>query len=311
MVRIMSLALLFPGQGSQHVGMGKDLADAFPAARAVFQEADDVLGFSISRVMWEGPEEVLTETRNAQPALLVHSTGVHRVVADQLADVGFAAGHSLGEYSAWVAAGTVTFADALSAVRLRGELMFDAGSERPGTMAAVLGLDDESLVRVCSEVTSGVCVPANFNAEGQVVISGDREGVSEGMERAKQAGAKKVMELKVSGAFHSPLMEPASRGLQAKLEATPFADPSFPVVSNVTGSAVRTGAEGRALLVRQLTSPVRWSASIAAMVSGGATGFVELGAGSVLCGLNKRNAKGVPCSAIAGPAELEKLTAAT
>jgi [acyl-carrier-protein] S-malonyltransferase len=289
--------------------MGKDLSDSFPAARAVFEEADDVLGFSISRIMWEGPEEVLTETRNAQPALLVHSTAVHRVIADRIGDVGFAAGHSLGEFSAWVAAGTLTFSDALSTVRLRGELMFDAGTERPGTMAAVLGLDDDTLVRACAEVSGGVCVPANFNAEGQVVISGDKEGVVAGMERAKQAGAKKVMELKVSGAFHSPLMEPAARGLQAKREATTFADPRFPVVSNVTAAAVRSGPEGRALLVRQLTSPVRWSQSIATMLAEGATSFLELGAGSVLCGLNKRNAKGMPCAAVAGPADLEKLSA--
>jgi [acyl-carrier-protein] S-malonyltransferase len=285
--------------------MGRELARALPAARAVFQEADDVLGIALGRLMWEGPEEELTLTRNAQPAILVASVAAHAVLRDRLGDVAMAAGHSLGEFSAHVAAGTLRFADALRAVRLRGELMYEAGVKRPGTMAAVLGLSDDALRAACAAVTDGICVPANFNTEGQVVISGDRVGVEAGMERAREAGAKKVTELKVSGAFHSPLMEPAQDGLRAHLADVRFADPAFPVVSNVTAEPVRSGAQARDLLVRQLTAPVLWSSSIATMLREGADRFLELGAGSVLCGLNKRNAKGAPCASAGSPADIE------
>ena len=301
----MGLALLFPGQGSQHVGMGRELAAAFPEARAVFEEADDVLGVRLSRLMWEGPEPELTETRNAQPAILVHSVAVLRTVAAHLAPVTIAAGHSLGEFSAHVAAGTLSYRDALSAVRLRGELMFEAGLARPGTMAAVLGLDDATVEEACKSVTRGTCVPANFNSEGQVVISGDREGVAEGMERAREKGARRVIELKVSGAFHSPLMEPAAAGLRERLSGLSFAEPSFPVVSNVTALPVHDVAVVRELLVSQLTAPVRWAASVSTMIRAGASRFLELGPGNVLCGLNKRNARGIPCSPVAEPKDLE------
>jgi [acyl-carrier-protein] S-malonyltransferase len=289
--------------------MGRELAQALPAARAVFQEADEVLGSALSRLMWEGPEEELTLTRNAQPAILVHSVAAHAVLRDRLGGAALAAGHSLGEFSAHVAAGTLRFADALRAVRLRGELMYDAGVKRPGTMAAVLGLEDDAVRTACAAVTEGICVPANFNSEGQVVISGDRAGVAAGMERARAAGARKVTELKVSGAFHSPLMEPAQEGLAAHLAGIPFADPAFPVVSNVTAAPVRSGSDARTLLVRQLTAPVLWSASVAAMVAAGADRFVELGPGGVLCGLNKRNAKGTTCTAVGTPADAEKWNA--
>ena len=285
--------------------MGLELARTLPAARRVFEEADEVLGVALSRLMWEGPEEELTLTRNAQPAILAHSVAAHAVLRDRLGPVLLAAGHSLGEFSAHVAAGTLTFADALRAVRLRGELMYRAGVERPGTMAAVLGLADDAVQAACAGVAEGVCVPANFNTEGQVVISGDRTGVEAGMARARDAGAKRALELNVSGAFHSPLMEPAQEGLAAHLDAIAFADPAFPVVSNVTAAPVTTGAEARRLLVRQLTAPVLWSASIATMLAAGADRFLELGPGSVLCGLNKRNARGVPCTSVGGPAEVE------
>ena len=305
----MSLALLFPGQGSQQVGMGRELAEAHEEARRLFEEADDVLGFALSRLMWEGPEDELTETRNAQPALLVHSVAMHAVARGRLGEPVLAAGHSLGEFSAYVAAGTLRFRDALEAVRLRGELMWSAGQERPGTMAAVLGLDDGGVREACGRVTAGVCVPANFNAEGQVVISGDLQGVAEGMALAKEAGAKRTLELKVSGAFHSPLMEPAARGLREKLEGVRFADPSVPVVSNVTAEPVESGEEARRLLVEQLTSPVLWSTSVATMLREGVDRFAELGPGGVLCGLNKRNARGVPCRSLATPAHLDALEA--
>lgn len=307
----MSIALLFPGQGSQTVGMGRELAQAFSPAREVFQEADEVLGFGLSRLAWEGPEEELTLTKNAQPALLTHSVAVLRVVGSELGAVAWAAGHSLGEFSAHVAAGTLSFANALEAVRVRGELMYAAGVERPGTMAALLGLEDQVAEDVCAEVRAAgrICVPANFNSQGQVVISGDVEGVEMGMGLAKKAGAKRAVPLTVSGAFHSPLMEPAREGLREKLEKIKFSDPDYPVVSNVTAEPVRESAQARDLLVEQLTSPVRWRSSVERMVELGTVRFFELGSGSVLCGLNRRNARGIPCSSLGTPDDLEKLGA--
>ncbi len=303
----MSLALLFPGQGSQAVGMGRDLSDAFAEARAVFDEADEALGFALSTIMFDGPDDQLTATRNAQPALLTHSIAVLRVVGDRLGPVSFAAGHSLAEFTAHVAAGTVSFADAVRAVRHRGEAMYEAGLRRPGTMAAVLGLDAEVVVAVCDAIESGICVPANFNSPGQVVISGDAAAVAEGMERAREAGATKVVQLHVSGAFHSPLMSEAQEGLADFLATIPFSDPEIAVVSNVTAQPVQTGTEARDLLVRQVTSPVRWAESIGTMIDAGVDRFLELGSGSVLRGLNRRNARGVPCSSIGTADEVRNL----
>ena len=303
----MSLALLFPGQGSQYVGMGRSLACAYPEAARVFEEADDVLGFSISKLAWEGPEEHLVLTKNAQPAMLVHSTAVYRVIQDRLGEVGMAAGHSLGEFSAHVAAGTLDFAAAVTTVRLRGELMYDAGVERPGSMAAVIGLDDEAVVSVCEQAgeEAGVCVPANFNAPGQVVISGDLVGVERAMELAAGLGAKRVVRLSVSGAFHSPLMEPAAVEFEPWLEQQSFYDPGFPIIANVTAKPVSTGDAGRALLVRQLTTPVRWAASVLHMAESGVDRFLEIGPGSVLRGLNRRIVKPIPCASLGEPDDLE------
>ncbi|MBT8336857.1 MAG: ACP S-malonyltransferase [Gemmatimonadetes bacterium] len=301
------LSLLFPGQGSQVVGMGRDLVEAFPAARALFDEADEALGFELSRVMFEGPEDELTATRNAQPALLVHSVAALRLIEDRLGPVAFTAGHSLGEFSAHVAAGTLSFVDAVRAVRRRGELMFDSGEERPGTMAAIIGLDDGDVEGACAAVESGVCVPANFNSPGQVVISGDVEAVEEGMQRALDAGARKAVRLQVSGAFHSPLMQHAAEGLDAFLSELSIADPTVPVVSNVTAEAVTSGSEARELLVRQVTSPVRWAASIRFMVDAGATRFLEIGPGSVLRGLQRRIAREAPCTSVGTLEQIEGL----
>ena len=284
--------------------MGKDLADAFPAARQTFEEADAVLGASLSRIMWEGPEDELTRTHNAQPAILVHSIAVHRVLADRLPEIKFAAGHSLGEFSAYVAAGSISFADAVRTVRRRGELMFNAGQERPGTMAAVLGMEDADLERVCMDASmkGGEVVPANYNAPGQLVISGDVPSVQNAMALAKENGAKRVVQLNVSGAFHSPLMMPAEAGLHVQLDGVQMRAPKFPIVSNVTAQPVSDVVDARRLLIQQLTSPVRWTACVRTMIEHGVTQLIELGPGNVLTGLMKRIDKSAQARAI-GKAE--------
>lgn len=285
------IGLLFPGQGSQFVGMGKDLANMFPEARAAFEEADDTLGINLSRLCWEGPEDELTLTVNAQPAILVHSAAAWRVLARRRPVASIAAGHSLGEFSAYHAAGSLAFADAVRTVRKRGELMFRSGTERPGTMAAVLGLDDAAAEAVCAEASGageGVAVAANYNAPGQIVVSGDVAAVARIEELARAAGAKRVIPLNVSGAFHSPLMAVAEVGLGEQLDSVALEAPAFPVVSNVTARAVTDPAEARDLLVRQLTSPVRWVASEQAMLAAGVAELLEIGPGNVLAGLFRR-----------------------
>ncbi|HEX2190873.1 MAG TPA: ACP S-malonyltransferase [Longimicrobiaceae bacterium] len=295
------VGLLFPGQGSQAVGMGRELAERYPEARETFQEADDALGFPLSRLCWEGPEDELTLTRNAQPALLVHSAAAWRVLRSRGVEPVAAAGHSLGEFSAYLAAGSLGFADAVRTVRRRGELMYEAGQARPGTMAAVLGLDDDVVEGVCREASSGerVVVAANFNSPGQVVVSGDVHAVERASALLVSAGAKKVTALNVSGAFHSPLMAPAEEGLGAHLDGVEFAAPAFPVVSNVTASPVSDAAEAKLLLVQQLTSTVRWTDSVRTMLQLGVTRFLEVGPGKVLTGMLKRidraaEGRGVP-----------------
>lgn len=303
------VGLLFPGQGSQFVGMGRELAAAYPPARQTFEEADEALGFALSRLCWEGPETELTATVNAQPAILVHSVAVYRVIADRLGDVGIAAGHSLGEFSAYVAAGTLSFADGVRTVRRRGELMYRTGQERPGTMAALLGLEDEAAERVCADATleGGECVPANYNSPGQIVISGDVPTVLRAIELAKAAGARRAVQLNVSGAFHSPLMQVAEAGLEAQLAEAPLSPARFPVVSNVTARPVHDVVEARRLLVRQLTSPVRWTDSVRAMVAEGADRFFELGPGNVLTGLLKRIERAAAGTPVGTPEDVAAL----
>src|SRR5918999_741063 len=280
-----------PGQGAQRVGMGKDLAERFPAARDAFAAIDEALDMPLSRMMWEGPEDDLTQTHNTQPAILAHSVAVLAVVGHKLANANAAAGHSLGEYSAHVAAGTLTAVDAARLVRRRGELMFAAGQERPGAMAAVLGLATAEVQSACDEASGpdGIAVPANLNAPDQTVISGDPSGVSRAGDGCKARGAKRVIPLKVSGAFHSPLMAPAVDGLRDALSEATFTDPSFPVIANASGEAVRTGVDAKRLLADQLTAPVRWVSCMqtAAELVPGAT-FIEVGPGNVLSGLLKR-----------------------
>jgi [acyl-carrier-protein] S-malonyltransferase len=282
-----TLALVFPGQGSQYVGMAKDLFENHAPARDLMQHADEVLGVPLTKICFEGPEDELRQTRNTQPAIFLHSIAAFRLLKD--ADAGMVAGHSLGEYSALVAADALTFDDALRLVRLRGELMQKAGEEQRGTMAAVVGLDSGVLEQVCHDASvAGVVQPANFNSPGQTVISGSIEGVRRAMALAKEHGAKLVKELVVSGAFHSPLMASARDGLLHALRETHIADARIPVYTNVTAEPVRSAEEIRDLLHRQLTSPVRWEQSVRNMVRDGATRFTEVGPGKVLQGLVKR-----------------------
>jgi [acyl-carrier-protein] S-malonyltransferase len=298
-----------PGQGAQRVGMGRDLAERFPAARDTFAAIDEALGVRLSRLMWEGPEDELTLTHNAQPAILAHSAAVWAVVKQRAGTVGAAAGHSLGEYSAHVAAGTLTATEAAQLVRRRGELMYAAGQARPGAMAAVLGLATEQVDQACNEASGadGVAVAANLNAPDQTVISGDPAAVARAGEASKARGAKRVLPLKVSGAFHSPLMAPAVDGLHDALTGVPFADPAFPVIANASGEAVRTGMDAKRLLVDQLTAPVRWVAcmqSAAALVPGAT--FVEIGPGGVLSGLLKRIVPGAASVTLGTAEEVEQ-----
>lgn len=284
------IGLLCPGQGSQAVGMGKDLAEAFPEARQVWEAADEALGFSLSALCWDGPEDELTLTRNAQPALLAHSAAVWAVLRNSGLEIVCAAGHSLGEFSAYHAAGSLELGDALRTVRRRGELMFQGGQARPGAMSAVLGLDDDVVEGVCGQASAegSVVVPANFNTPGQVVISGDVDAVQRCGSMLMDAGAKKVQALNVSGAFHSPLMAVAEAGLREQLESVAFADPAFSIVSNVTARPVSEAGEARDLLVQQLTSAVRWSYVVRTMLELGVTRFLEVGTGKVLTGMLKR-----------------------
>lgn len=304
--------LLFPGQGSQKPGMAQDLVAAFPAAADVFARVDAALGVPLTTLCAEGPAEQLTETRNAQPALLAHGAAVWALVGTHLAGrVHGAAGHSLGEFTAYHAAGALSLEDAVRLVRRRGELMFETGVQVPGAMAAILGELSRPIEALCAEAAAvGVCVPANFNAVEQVVISGEVAAVEAAMELAKAAGAKRAIRLPVSGAFHSPLMEPAVAGLGAALDAAAWRDPQVPVWSNVTTEPVATAVEARPLLLRQLTAPVRWVElirGVAARHPG--TTFVEMGPGAVLSGLVKRLAPDCATRTCGTVAEVEALLA--
>ena len=313
----MNVVLLFPGQGSQKPGMGKDLYDAFPAAREAFATADEALGQndpgapSLSSLCFNGPAEELTLTHNAQPALLAHGAAVWAVVRDRLLPrVRAAAGHSLGEFTAYLAAGTFTLHDAIRLVRRRGDLMYESGVRRPGAMAALLGDLKDPIESICARATSeaGLVSPANFNSPGQVVISGEEAGVERAMALAKEAGAKRAIRLNVSGAFHSALMETASDGLSQAVAATPFTNPRFPVYANVNAEPVTLADRARQLLLQQLTRPVRWSEEVTAMAERMPDAvFVEMGPGSVLTGLVKKIAPSVKTMTCGTAAEVNQL----
>lgn len=301
---------VFPGQGAQYVGMGKALSESFVPAKQLLEKADDTLGFSISKVMFEGPEEDLKITANTQPALFVSSMMVLEVLKSEGVDFDFVAGHSLGEYSAICAAGGFSFEDGLKLVRLRGSLMAKAGQEHPGSMAAIIGVDDDKIQELCDAVKNvGIVVPANFNCPGQIVVSGEVDAVKALVDNCGAAGVKAVP-LAVSGAFHSPLMQSAQAGLADAIANTKFNDLQKPLIANVTTQTVTSGAEIKDLLVRQLVSPVRWNQSMAyAIKELGVTSGVEVGVGHVLAGLQRKIDRAVKFTAVESVEAVQALKA--
>ncbi len=279
-------AYVFPGQGAQFVGMGLDIYESYPLAQELFENANDILGFSITDVMFEGTPEDLKQTKVTQPAIFLHSVILGKVMGDSF-QPDMVAGHSLGEFSALVANGTLDFEDGLQLVSQRAQAMQKACELQPSTMAAVLGLDDAIVERICDEV-DGIVVPANYNCPGQLVISGEVAAVNEACEKLKEAGARRALLLPVGGAFHSPLMEPAREDLASAIEQTTFNTPSCPVYQNVPTTAVTDPEQIKQHLIAQLTAPVKWTQSVQHMVADGATHFVEVGPGKVLQGLVKK-----------------------
>lgn len=307
----MDIVLLLPGQGSQKPGMARDIAAEYPAARETLQAIDSAVNAGLSSLMFEGPADELTRTHNAQPALLAHSAAIWSVVQHAVTPhLRAAAGHSLGEFSAYHTTGVFTAPDAARVVRQRGLLMYEQGTARPGAMAAILGTLNTSIDSICETASSeaGLVVPANYNSPEQTVISGEVAGVERAMTLAKEAGAKRCLPLPVSGAFHSPLMAPAAEGLASVLNSTPMSDATIPVYVNVDGSAVRDASTARSLLVQQLTSPVRWTTVMQNLATAFPDAlFVELGTGSVLTGLARRIAPSVKTMSCGTVAEVESL----
>ncbi len=306
------IAFVFPGQGSQSVGMGKALYDCYPVAKRVFDAADAALGFSISRLCFEGPEEELRLTRNTQPAVLTVSVACAAVLQEQGISCDIAAGHSLGEYSALVMAGAMDFADAVRVVRQRGQFMQEAVPVGEGSMAAVMGLESDKIVGICREVeyACGAAVQAvNFNCPGQVVIAGAAAAVEQAIAALKAAGAKRAMLLPVSAPFHSTLMEPAARRLAQVLAPVTVRTARVPVVANVTAAEVTDGAEIKRLLIKQAAMPVLWETSVREMAAAGADVFVEVGPGKVLSGLIRKIDKSLAVLNVEDPASLEKTLA--
>ncbi|MFT4610723.1 MAG: [acyl-carrier-protein] S-malonyltransferase [Glaciecola sp.] len=279
-------AYIFPGQGAQFSGMGLDLYENSPLAQELFENANDILGFNITDIMFEGSKEDLQETKVTQPAIFLHSVILAKTLGDSFKP-DMVAGHSLGEFSALVAAGSLTFEDGLKLVSQRAQAMQKACELQPSTMAAVLGLDDAIVEQVCTTI-DGVVVAANYNCPGQLVISGDVEAINKACEALKEAGARRALVLPVGGAFHSPLMEPAREELAAAIENTTFSEPNCPIYQNVTASAITDENKIKANLILQLTAPVRWTQSVQQMITDGASHFTEVGPGKVLQGLVKK-----------------------
>lgn len=290
-------AYVFPGQGSQFVGMGKDLYDNNPLAKEMFEKANDILGFRITDEMFSGTDEGLKQTKVTQPAIFLHSVILAATIGEAF-QPNMVAGHSLGEFSALVANKTLSYEDALVLVSKRALAMQKACEIEPSTMAAILGLDDKVVEEICASITEEVVVAANYNCPGQLVISGSIEGVNIACEKMKAAGAKRALVLPVGGAFHSPLMLPAQKELEAAIEATHFNEPICPVYQNVTASAVSNAAEIKKNLVLQLTAPVKWTQTVEHMLADGATHFYEVGPGKVLQGLVKKVNKDIEAMSV-------------
>jgi [acyl-carrier-protein] S-malonyltransferase len=306
------IAYIFPGQGSQAAGMGRELAETFPAARAVFEEADEALGFRLSTLCFEGPAEDLQLTENTQPAILATSVAAWRAMESEgLAGPVLVAGHSLGEYSALVVAGTLSLGDAVRVVRKRGRYMQEAVPVGTGAMAAILGLDAETVREVCEEVAGGeVCGPANINSPNQVVIAGTAGAVERAVLKLKERGAKRAIALKVSAPFHCALMLPAQERLAEDLEEIEFADPRVPLVTNVDAAVIRRGTDARDSLVRQVSSPVLWRESVETLWREGARNFLEVGPGKVLSGLVRQTVPEARCLNVEDSKSLEAARAA-
>ncbi len=304
----VSTAFLFPGQGSQSVGMGKELADRYPLARQTFEEADEALGAQLSQLCFEGPEDQLRLTENTQPAILIVSVATLRVLQEKgIKQPAFVAGHSLGEYSAHVAAGTIGFADAVRTVRNRGKYMQEAVPVGTGSMAAILGMDLDAVAGVCGDSAQGeVCEPANINSPEQIVISGHAAAVERAVKLADERGAKRAKVLPVSAPFHCSLMKPAQERLSADLEALQFSAPRFPVVCNVYARPVEDAESAREALVRQVTGSVKWSESMQWLIAHGVQTFVEVGPGKVLCGLMRQIERSKKCLNVEDEASLQR-----
>ncbi len=304
----MKTAFIFPGQASQFVGMAKDLYQTYEVAQSYFERANQILGFDLKTICLEGPEEELKKTSVTQPAIFVHSVIVYDLIKKQNLTAQGVAGHSLGEYSALVAADSFSFEDGLRLVQIRSNLMYESGKKFPGTMAAIIGLSAEQVNKVCQNASKyGIIQPANFNSPGQIAVSGDVAAVQKAIDLAKEMGARKAVELVVSGAFHSPLMDNARQGLQEALEKAAIHDAKVPLYANVTAKPVTSKKDIRELLFSQLTSPVLWQKSMENMITDGFDHFFEIGPGKVLTGLLKRINRQVPCKPVGTVEQIQAL----